>query len=376
MLVKDVMSKNVISIGPDESISQALSKIKKYRIHQLPVMSNGSLYGMLELKKIATRDLDVTTTKVATLATNVPQIDANASIESAVELLLGSGLRAIPVTEAGKVVGVISETDLMKNAKHLVKGLNLKVREITTPVEYVEKNSKIGSVKRIMRDNNVSRVPVVDKGKIVGIVGTLDMIRLLEGKERMPARGGRLQEMGAKEKLTIEETPVHTIMRSPVVVSADESINNVIDLLKESEEVVVSELLGIITPKDILELFTSVPKKQLYVQITGMQNESIEFQVTMDKAVEDFVKKMGKMIDRIEYFFIHVNKIEKGGRVDLYSIRVRFKVPFGLFVAHASGWKPLNVIQDVMKKVEKEVMKKHGKMEDVRRMRSQKNRFA
>jgi len=375
--VSDIMAKNVISVSPDETISHAIAKMRKSNVHQLPVVNGGKLYGLLELRRIATKDVDPKTTKVYGLAVNVPTINADTDIIDAASLLLNVGLRALPVKDGNSVVGVVSETDIMKVAKQFVKGLNMKVREIITPAEYVEKGSRAGGVKRIMRDRNVSRVPIVDKGKIIGIIGTMDLIRLIEGKQRMPTRGGRLQEMGAKEKLTIEETPVETIMRAPVIVSGDTSISNAIDLLKENEEAVVSNgIIGIITPKDIMELFASAPKKQLYVQITGMQKESIEFQVTMDKAVDEFVKKMGKMINNIEYFFIHVDKIEKGGRVDLYSIRVRFKVPFGFFVAHASGWKPLNVIQDVMRKLEREVLKKYGKMEDMRKRRRQRNRYA
>lgn len=377
MLVKDIMTHNVVSVGPDETIGHALGRMKKYKVHQLPVMAGGSLYGMLELKKIVSHDIDIATAKVSGLATNVPQIDANASVESAVELLLGSGMRALLVTEAGKVAGVISETDLMKVARQFVKGLNQLAREIITPAEHAGKGDNYGRVKRLLFEKNISRVPVIESGKVLGIVSTFELIRILEGKETMEARGGQLQEMGTKEKLRLEETLVTAVMRPAVVVSGNKSISDVIELLKSNEEVIVETdgSFGIITPKDVLELFAAVPKKQLYVQITGMHDESIEFKVKMDQALNEFVHKMGKMVDNIEYLVVHVEKMHKQGPKEKYSIRARFKAPFGFFVAHSWGWKPLDVIQDVFGTLEREVVKKHEKIKDAARMKRQKNRY-
>src|SRR3989344_8016473 len=164
MLVKDLMSKNVVSVRPDEHISQAVAKMEKNKIHQLLVMSDSSLYGMLELKKIVSREIDISSAKVENLATNVPHIDANASVESAAQLLLTSAARALPVTDAGSVVGIISETDIMKVAKQFVRGLDNPASQIASAAECVDKSGNYGQIKELFIEKNVSRVPVVDGG--------------------------------------------------------------------------------------------------------------------------------------------------------------------------------------------------------------------
>jgi len=377
MQVRDVMVKNVISVAPDDTVSTALAKMRKNNINQLLVVQNNVLYGMLELKKIVTRDIDPATTKVASISFNTPTVDVNTDIENAAELLLRSGQRALPVMDGTKLAGIISETDLMKVARSLIKDLNVKVSEIASPADYVEKGSYVGKVKRIMLNKNISRVPVVENNKVVGIVEMLDLIRLFEGKERMPGRGGLTYERGTKEKLQIEKTPVEVMMRSPNVLDSDKTLADVIDLLKENEEIVLEQQgkISVLTHKDILELFAASPKKQLYVQITGMQDESIEFKVRMDKAVNKFVKKMGKIMDRIEFLVVHVEKMRKQGPKEKYSVRVRFKTSFGLFVAHSWGWRPQNVIDDVFKNLEREVLRKYGKIEDMKRIRRRKERY-
>lgn len=375
MQVKDVMNKNVVSVSPGDTLSRALSLMRKYRVHQLPVMSNGNLYGMLELKKIVSRDVDVPTTKVSTVATNVPQIDANASMESAVDLLLRSGVRAVPVTDGGAVVGIISESDMMKIAKQFVKGLNQGASEIASPAEYIDKKGNYGNVKRIISEKNISRVPVIENGSVLGVVSTLEMAKALEGRQTMETKGGN--EKISKEKINLENVLATTIMRPVTVIQGDKMIDSVIEMLKDSEEVIVETdgSFGVITHKDVMELFAAVPKKQLYVQITGMHDESIEFKATMDVAVTEFVQKIGRVAKNIEYLVVHVEKMHKQGPKEKYSIRVRFKSTDGFFVAHSWGWKPLDVIQDAFKNLEREVVSRHGKVKDLARDKRQKERY-
>src|SRR3989338_5990261 len=178
MQVKEIMSKNPITAKPDEHVSQSLSKIEKHRIHQLLVMSDERLLGMIELKKVVTKNIDISSSKVENFASNVPHIDANASVESAAQMLLTSAARALPVTDAGSVVGIISETDIMKVAKQFVRGLDNPASQIASAAERVDKSCNYGQIKKLFIEKNVSRVPVVDGGKIEGIVGTLELVRI------------------------------------------------------------------------------------------------------------------------------------------------------------------------------------------------------
>jgi acetoin utilization protein AcuB len=59
MLVKYWMSKEVITVAPGDSMKEAMDLIKKHRIHQMPVMEAGKLVGMLsdgDLKRASASD--------------------------------------------------------------------------------------------------------------------------------------------------------------------------------------------------------------------------------------------------------------------------------------------------------------------------------
>jgi CBS domain-containing protein len=362
MKVEDIMIKDLRYVSSGDYISKALGMMKSNRIHQLLVIDDNKLSGILELRKIVTKDMDPKITKVRTLMSNSPVLKKHENIEKCAELLLSSGFRAIPVVDKGKVVGIISETDIITFADDFID-TNKDASEISSKCIYAEKTDNMGKIRKLMLEKNISRIPIVDKERVIGVVETLDLIKLLEGTERMDARGGKLKEAGSKEKIGINAMPAESLMSQPVVVSGGKNIKDIVNLLQKYEEVIIQNgNTCIVTPKDILEMIVSKPKKGVYVQITGMQQESAEFQARTDKTVEEFVQKMGRMIKNIDYLFIHVERMTKGGKVK-YSIRIRFMTPVGMFISHAWGWHPIDVMQASFNKLQKEIMKKHGKME-------------
>jgi CBS domain-containing protein/ribosome-associated translation inhibitor RaiA len=358
MKVKDAMSKNVISVAPGDTISKALSEMKKAKIHQLVVIDHNSLAGMLELKNIITKDLDPASTKAEGFYKTSTSVDKEMDLEQAATVLLGSGMRALPVLEKGKIAGILSETDILRSGIFSTKNISLK--DIMTPCVYVDKYEKASKIKNLMFDTNVSRIPVLDGDNVLGIVGTLDMIKVLEAKSGTAQKPGRPGEKATSEKQKTSDITAESIMSKALVMPGETKLSEVIPLLEKNEELVVkSGEIGIITPKDILGMFAKKQQKGVYVQITGMHDVPAEFASIMDSAIQDFVTKFTKISDKIEYLMVHVDKMHKQGPKQKYSVRVRVKAPFGMFVSHAWGWKSNDVIQEAFNKLEREFLKKY-----------------
>jgi CBS domain-containing protein len=99
-----------------------------------------------------------------------------------VVLQLNSGLYSgMPVTEgAGKVVGIITELDLLRavaEGKELAKTTaeDIMSRDVVT----VSPDTPVIEIIQFMYDKNLIRVPVVKEGKLVGIVSRSDILRSL-----------------------------------------------------------------------------------------------------------------------------------------------------------------------------------------------------
>ena len=129
MLVKNWMSKNVITIDVNDSMQDAMRILKKNGIRMLPVMRKGKLVGIVtdrDLKKASASDattLDVhellyllTKIKVKDIMTRDPiTVPPDYTVEETARVLLDNKISGAPVVDQkGKVIGTITQTDIFK----------------------------------------------------------------------------------------------------------------------------------------------------------------------------------------------------------------------------------------------------------------------
>ena len=98
----------------------------------------------------------------------------------AMQLLCGlySGM---PVTdEKGKVEGVLTELDLLKAVKEGKELVRITAGDIMTKdVTTVDADDSVEKVLHVLMDKRFIRVPVVQEGKLVGVVSRCDILRCL-----------------------------------------------------------------------------------------------------------------------------------------------------------------------------------------------------
>jgi CBS domain-containing protein len=100
-------------------------------------------------------------------------------------------IRHIPVVEKGKLVGLLSERDLIGAAANRIFGLNQKSKSALLKTESVKSIMKkrlvtvtpdtpIKDAARLMADKKIGCVPVISAGALVGLVTTTNVLRYLE----------------------------------------------------------------------------------------------------------------------------------------------------------------------------------------------------
>lgn len=127
MRVKDCMTKQVISVGAGEPVSVAARLMARYNLGALPVRgTEGQLEGMLTDRDIvlrciaaerspkAVRVREVMTRSVAAAA---PDTDAAA----AAGIMAARQVRRLPVTEEGRLVGMVSLADLSRRPDYMME---------------------------------------------------------------------------------------------------------------------------------------------------------------------------------------------------------------------------------------------------------------
>lgn len=127
MLVRDVMQSKVVTITPRTTLSEAVRLARQRGIRHLPVLEKGELVGMVsdrDLKRampspatgLRAHEMndplerlsaaEIMTRPVVTIGPMVP-------LEEAARLMVEEKISALPVTERGRLVGIVTETDVL-----------------------------------------------------------------------------------------------------------------------------------------------------------------------------------------------------------------------------------------------------------------------
>jgi len=127
-IVKDIMSTNIIAFKPEQSITEVINILIDNKISGGPVVNNNNeLIGIISegdcIKQISLSRYhnlpmeDETVEK--NMITNVETIDSNLNIFDAANKFLTSKIRRFPIIENNKLIGLISQKDILKAAINL-----------------------------------------------------------------------------------------------------------------------------------------------------------------------------------------------------------------------------------------------------------------
>ena len=105
-------------ITPDATVFEAVKAMDKFKVGALMVIDKGKLVGIISerdyTRKVVLKDRSSKSTKVSEIMTRkVTQVDPKANLEKCMNAMGNNRVRHLPVVEKGKVLGVISSTDLL-----------------------------------------------------------------------------------------------------------------------------------------------------------------------------------------------------------------------------------------------------------------------
>lgn len=125
MKVKEIMSKNIIKINNEITISKAAEIMDEKSIGSLVVEENGEMYGIITerdiLKKLVAKGKDPSKTFVKEIMSHfIVKADVNTDIEEARDMLEKNNIRRLVITENDKIVGIITIRDINRNMRYLL----------------------------------------------------------------------------------------------------------------------------------------------------------------------------------------------------------------------------------------------------------------
>jgi acetoin utilization protein AcuB len=127
MLVQEIMQTNVVTIGPKTTLPEAVRLAQQRGVRHLPVVEDGRLVGIVsdrDLKRamaspatsLEVRELNYLLDRLAVaeiMTRAVRTIGPMFPVEEAARLMVEERISALPVTDGERLVGIVTETDLL-----------------------------------------------------------------------------------------------------------------------------------------------------------------------------------------------------------------------------------------------------------------------
>lgn len=110
----------------------------------------------------------------------VKTINANVTVNEVGTFMIRYGHSGYPVMDNGKLIGIITQRDVEKCKYHGLGNVPVK-GYMSHHVVTVSPDSSIEDVRKQMAEHNIGRIPVVENGELVGIITRTDILQILYG---------------------------------------------------------------------------------------------------------------------------------------------------------------------------------------------------
>jgi len=124
MQIVNWMSRLPVCVAPDDTLAKARTLMDHGRFRRLPVVLGDKLVGIITDRDLRQHSGLLDSIKVnAAMTANPVTVSPRDSAEEAAELMLQHKVGGLPVVDNGKVVGIVSATDLIRALLNVIQGV-------------------------------------------------------------------------------------------------------------------------------------------------------------------------------------------------------------------------------------------------------------
>src|SRR5659263_43939 len=254
MKVKNIMSEP-ITVHKSDTISHAMELMDKNDTRRLLLLNGNESVGVITMRSIAnklgtwkTSNLPASSLHVAAATTDAfTRVLPDMGIEDAIALMDRKG-GILVVTDNSNNLGWVTPHEILKNAKG-IKGFAAEIMK--EPIS-ISPGDRVSHARRILLDNDIGRLPVVENGDIVGIVTERDVAKaMMNFRDLVPdnQQDVRIRNLIVGDIMTRNVKSVRTNTPITQVISTllDENIGG-LPVLNLNDEMV-----GVISRREIIK---------------------------------------------------------------------------------------------------------------------------
>jgi CBS domain-containing protein/ribosome-associated translation inhibitor RaiA len=372
--IRELVHAPVNVFVPEETVSRVLGVLKETDRYEAAVESDSSV-GLITVRDMLDVD-QPSRTKVGSVWRATGSVRESDAVIDIAENLVRHNVRALPVVEGGGVVGIISQIDLISAMCDVPELSGVAAKElIRSPVLSLDINERVAFARRLMLDKGISHVPVVEYGRLAGIVTAKDIVNAFIVPASRTTSGDRIEE-----KVTRFPGAVVGVMDThPLSVGAGATALDVVCSLRERGKGAcfmtdgVGRIVGIITARELLPLLLRYRvREELPVYIIGLSDEDFFERAVAEEKIRRVVRRGMRFRPDLTEVSVRIKSTRTRGNRTRYELTARALSPEGQINAEADGWDLLRAFDELCDTLGKAI--RRSKTETPRQPRRRRSR--
>ncbi|MFB6198838.1 MAG: CBS domain-containing protein, partial [Halobacteriaceae archaeon] len=340
MDIEDIATQEYVEIDAGARLGKVRSVFEEKNPKAIIVTDDGDYEGIITQKQLLSSHME-DQTKAAAVMKPAPRVNRTEDIRKVARVLVEGGTTIAPVFEGESLWGIVTEDAILEK---VIDNLDaLEVGDIySEEVVTVAEDETLGRVINQMRENGISRVPVVNEnGYLTGIVTTHDIVDVVVrdmDKATVGDRAGEIERSLDLPAYDVSSSPVETVTASTGV---DEAVRTMLELdyaglvvTPVDDERVIE---GVITKTDVLRALSYTEEEHMDVQITNINLIDTITRREIREAIEEIADKYSKMTVHHAHVRFHKHK-EKLRGTPLIRCQVRLRTNKGQVIGSGEGY--------------------------------------
>lgn len=256
MKVGEIMTKEVIYVNKNDDLGHVLHLMEKHNITKLPVLDDGKLVGIVTDNKIADKLGSIRSKGIpaermhasTVMEKNFESISPDTELVEILKSVGEPGPTMLPVVMDEQLIGVVTKADLLP----LIKSEESIKEIMITPVITVKPDDRVIHARRLLIDNDIARLPVVENGRVVGVIADREIAFAFANLRKSVSLG--------KEHHRLRNLLVKDVMNTPAITAKDNiTIKQAAEIMIENEIGCLpivggnEKIKGIVTRTDLLK---------------------------------------------------------------------------------------------------------------------------
>lgn len=387
MDIAEAVTSEYVEVGPETRIAKVAGAFEDSAVKAVVVADGAAFQGVVTHRQLLSSHHDPDEKAVSAMRRDPPRVQRTENVREVARLMLESQLKLLPVFEGTQFRGVVTATGIMELVDDYLDVLT--VDDVyTRDLVSVEPETTIGEVINTLLVEDISRVPVLDRGSPVGMISLADLVTFTvrqmdkaqggshggfdghggtgsaDGFNTHGGYGERSGEQSRMLDLPASDVSTPGVLTARTATGLDEAVDRMLDN-HYSSLVVVSEdetALGILTDSDVLRSLTWTGEGRTDFQIFGVD---LLDDITREEIADliDGATAKYSDLDVLETNVVLHEHREKTRGTPLIQATVRLFTDEGRFAASGEEYGAGPAIRSAIQKLERELLdvKEYGR---------------